>query len=438
MALAAVRRAPARPPSRPASPRRGAERRPPSTSSTATRSWPSAPRGELAARRSSPRRQRALNLVELDAATSPAEVAAEVATGGLFGARAQGGAGRRSRAFLAASKEDSAEQFDGAARAWREGRQREAARRLLASRRQGGRRRSSHDPWPGWQRLAPRERRGSLARLGVALGAGGEALRRRGGALRAASAELKVAKGGDGGVLEARARPRLAAEGHVLILAAGKVDGRLPLVKRLASRGEARRLRIETEGAWDAQRLVLAPGAGGAPRRHRQGVDPAARRGSRSSWATTRARSPARWRSWSPTRASGRRSPRPTWTRWWRGRRRPLLRARQRGRGARPSAGPGVVDRSLADGASPFMFSDGSPPRCGGWWWSASAARRVAGGRRISSFGAWQRRVLPTVPREELGAKKPYGFWMKYQAAQRYSRGALLGALADRPTPTWP
>ncbi|HYG69559.1 MAG TPA: DNA polymerase III subunit delta, partial [Anaeromyxobacteraceae bacterium] len=32
-----------------------------------------------------PEGQRALNLVELDAAASPAEVAAEIATGGLFG-----------------------------------------------------------------------------------------------------------------------------------------------------------------------------------------------------------------------------------------------------------------------------------------------------------------------------------------------------------------
>jgi DNA polymerase-3 subunit delta len=56
---------------------------------------------------------------------------------------------------------------------------------------------------------------------------------------------------------------------------------------------------------------------------------------------------------------------------------------------------------------------------------------RAAGGGRVASFDSWQRLVLPLVPREELGGRKPYGFWMKYQAARRYSRSALLGALAD-------
>ena len=39
--------------------------------------------------------------------------------------------------------------------------------------------------------------------------------------------------------------------------------------------------------------------------------------------------------------------------------------------------------------------------------------------------------MLPLIPEAELGTKKPYGFWMKYQAAQRYPRAALLRALAD-------
>jgi DNA polymerase-3 subunit delta len=38
--------------------------------------------------------------------------------------------------------------------------------------------------------------------------------------------------------------------------------------------------------------------------------------------------------------------------------------------------------------------------------------------------------VLPAVPAEELGTKKPYGFWMKYQASIRFDRGELLDALA--------
>ncbi len=76
-----------------------------------------------------PEAQRALNLVELDAAASPAEVAAELATGGLFGG------GKvvlvQEPAFLT-SKEDAQDAFARAAAMWADGRQREAARRLLA------------------------------------------------------------------------------------------------------------------------------------------------------------------------------------------------------------------------------------------------------------------------------------------------------------------
>jgi DNA polymerase-3 subunit delta len=38
--------------------------------------------------------------------------------------------------------------------------------------------------------------------------------------------------------------------------------------------------------------------------------------------------------------------------------------------------------------------------------------------------------VLPTVPAEELGNRKPYGLWMKYQASLRFTREELLDALA--------
>jgi DNA polymerase-3 subunit delta len=57
-------------------------------------------------------------------------------------------------------------------------------------------------------------------------------------------------------------------------------------------------------------------------------------------------------------------------------------------------------------------------------------ARRAAGERRIGSYAEWQATVLPTIPAEELGEKKPYGLWMKCQAAQRFERGELLDALA--------
>jgi DNA polymerase-3 subunit delta len=76
--------------------------------------------------------QRDLNVVELDAASSPGEVAAELVTRGLFAA-----AGSRKvvlavePAFLA-SKEDAAGAFARAQEMWEKGRQREAVRRLLA------------------------------------------------------------------------------------------------------------------------------------------------------------------------------------------------------------------------------------------------------------------------------------------------------------------
>jgi len=77
-----------------------------------------------------PERERSLNLVELDAAASPAEVATELQTRGLFST------GRKvvllqEPAFLT-SKEDVEESFEKARVQWGEGRQREAARRLLA------------------------------------------------------------------------------------------------------------------------------------------------------------------------------------------------------------------------------------------------------------------------------------------------------------------
>jgi len=58
-------------------------------------------------------------------------------------------------------------------------------------------------------------------------------------------------------------------------------------------------------------------------------------------------------------------------------------------------------------------------------------ARLAAGGRRLTSFEDWSDAVLPAIPEEELGQRKPFGFWMKYQAAMRFSRGELLAMVAD-------
>jgi len=184
-----------------------------------------------------PEAQRALNLVELDAAASPAEVAAEVATGGLFGG------GKvvlvQEPAFLT-SKEDVAGAFGRARDMWFDGRQREAARRLLAIVAKAG--------WKAEDLVPPgREPEAEFA----------DALGRRfvkefgwtspderdvfdptfvvGAARFAIERDMKVAKD-DASALDA-AIQRGFPPGHVLAIAAGKVDGRLPLVKKLAGAG---------------------------------------------------------------------------------------------------------------------------------------------------------------------------------------------------------
>ena len=52
------------------------------------------------------------------------------------------------------------------------------------------------------------------------------------------------------------------------------------------------------------------------------------------------------------------------------------------------------------------------------------------GERRLSAFPQWEEFILPHIPEGELGDRKPFGFWKKYEAAQRYSRAELLAALA--------
>ena len=90
-----------------------------------------------------------------------------------------------------------------------------------------------------------------------------------------------------------------------------------------------------------------------------------------------------------------------------------------------------VLDRSLADGASLFLVLGSLAGTVRRLVAERERGRRAAGERRIGSYDEWQRAVLPSISEEELGAKKPYGFWMKYQAAMRFTRAELLGALAD-------
>ncbi|MGC3998748.1 MAG: DNA polymerase III subunit delta [Anaeromyxobacter sp.] len=368
-----------------------------------------------------PEAARALNLVELDAAATPAEVAAEVATGGLFGG------GKvvlvQEPAFLA-SKEDAQDAFDRARAMWAEGRQREAARRLLALAAKAGWSAADLDP-----KADPAPDLDAFAKeLGVTLGEGAAFV---GQAARfAIERELKVAKGDDSAALDlalARGFPR----GHVLVIAAGKVDGRLPVVKKLAAAGRRVTTALEKEGQWDAQRLVLAPvlsallagtgkrvDAGGEARLAALvGEDArvlasevqklAAYVGDRKVIGAADVDAVVTRVASDPFFALGN-----------------AVEARDL-----PGA-LAVLDRSIADGGSPFMLLGSLAGTVRRLIAERERARRAAGDRRIGSFNDWQAQVLPSIPEEELGSKKPYGFWMKYQASLRFSRGELLDALA--------
>jgi DNA polymerase-3 subunit delta len=372
-----------------------------------------------------PEAARDLNLVELDAAASPAEVAAELSTSGLFGG------GKvvllQDPAFLT-SKEDAAEAFASAARAFAEGRQREGARRLLVLAGKAGLGVKALAPGPDG-RLSPETKRSLAGELGVALDPAAEAFM-DGAARYAAERELKVAKGDDAGALEA-ALARGLPPGHVLVVAAGKVDGRLPLVKKLGATGRRVTTALEKEGQWDAQRLVLGPVlesllAGTGKRVDRGGEAALAERvgedarvlasevqklcayvGDRKAIGAADVEAVVTRVASDPFFALGN-----------------AVEARDL-----PEA-LAVLDRSIADGASPFMLLGSLAGTVRRLLAERERGRKVAGDRRIGSYDEWTALVFPTIPADELGQKKPYGFWMKYQAAARFTRDELLAALA--------
>jgi DNA polymerase III subunit delta len=373
-----------------------------------------------------PEASRGLNLVELDAAASPAEVAAELATSGLFGG------GKvvlvQEPAFLA-SREDGAEAFASAARAFGEGRQREGARRLLALAARAGIGARAMVPGPDG-RLAPETRETLASELGVALDDAAAAFADA-AARFAAERDLKVAKGDDAGALDA-ALARGFPPGHVLVVAAGKVDGRLPLVKKLAAAGWRVSTAMGTEGPWDAQRPVLGPVlqallVGTGKRFDRGGEAALAERVGDD--ARVLASEVEKLRAYV-------------------GERQVIGAADVEAVVSRIAADPffalgnaveardlvgalGVLERSFEDGTTPFMVLGSLAGTVRRLVAERERGRKAAGDRRIGSYEEWQRAVLPSIPEEELGAKKPFGFWMKYQAAMRFSRGELLSALAS-------
>ncbi len=368
-----------------------------------------------------PEERRSLNVVELDAAASPAEVAAELSTAGLFG-------GAKAvvlvePAFLQAS-EDSAEAFERARRMWGEGRQREAARRLLALAAKAGW--SAADLDPGGDGAAAPD--AWKRELGIELDEPGRAFVSE-AARFALDRDMKAARD-DASALDALLGRGLPP-GHALIVAAGKVDGRLPLVKKLAAAGRRLTLAVEKEGRWDAQRPALGPVvasllAGGGKELDRAAEDRraelvgddvrvlaaelaklAAYVGDRRIIGAADVEAVVARVAPDPFFALGN-----------------AVEARDLG------AALGVLGRSLADGASPHMLLGSLAAAVRRLIWEGERGRAAAGGRRLGSFQEWSAQVLPQIPADELGDRKPFGFWMKYQAAMRFSREELLDALA--------
>jgi len=365
-----------------------------------------------------PEAQRALNLVELDAAASPAEIAAELSTGGLFGG------GKvvlvQEPAFLA-SKEDVEAAFERARDLWGKGAQRDAARRLLALAAKAG--------WSA-KDLAPEGLdHDALARdLGLPMSAYDAAFVES-AARYAGERELKVAKD-DSSALDA-ALEKGFARGRVLLIAAGKIDGRLPLVKRLAAAGRRVTIQLEKEGTWDAQRLVLGPVlesllAGTGKRVDRAGEARLAALVGED--ARTLASEVAKLGAYVGNRkVIGAEDVDAVVTRVASD---PFFALGNAVEARDLPQALGVLDRAIADGGSPFMLLGSLASTVRRLLVERERARRAAGDRRITSYNEWQSVVLPSIPEAELGGKKPYGFWMKYQAAARFSRPELLDGLA--------
>jgi DNA polymerase-3 subunit delta len=88
-----------------------------------------------------------------------------------------------------------------------------------------------------------------------------------------------------------------------------------------------------------------------------------------------------------------------------------------------------VVDRTVADGGSPHMLLATLAGTVRRLVVEKERARAVVGDRVVRSARDWEAQVFPSIPPEDVGKKKPWGFWMKYQASTRFGRGELLDGL---------
>ena len=385
---------------------------------------------------------RELNLVELDAAVSPAEVAAEGETRGLFST------GRKvvlvqEPAFLT-SKEDVEEAFQKARDGWKDGRQRDAARRLLALVAKAGFQAAD---------LVPESLRGDPALLDAPEGdksrkaldkelkalardlraefgftLDDEAVRFVVSAGRyALEREMKVAKD-DSAALDA-ALTRGLPPGHVLVVAAGKVDATLPLVKKLVAAGRRVKVAVAREASFGA-RVILGPTVrllleGSGKRADDEAVERLAE--CVEGDARTLAQELQKLVAFVGER--------------------PLITAADVAEVVVRTAEDqffalgnaveerkltdalAVVDRSIGAGGSPHMLVASLAATVRRLLLEKERARAVVGERKLGSPRDWEAQVFPTIPAAEVGKKKPFGFWMKYQASTRFSRAELLTGL---------
>jgi DNA polymerase-3 subunit delta len=245
----------------------------------------------------------------------------------------------------------------------------------------------------------------------------------------AAERDLKVAKGDDALALDA-AISRGFPPGHVLIVAAGKVDGRLPLVKKLAAAGRRVTTALAKEGPRDSDRLLLSPLlesllAGTGKRVDRAGEVALGERVGED--ARVLASEVEKLRAYVGDRkvigkadvlaVVARVAPDPFFA----------LGNAVEGRDLREALS--VLDRSIADGVSPFLLLASLAGTVRRLLVEQERGRQVAEGRRIGSYEEWSTLALPTIRKEELGSRKPYGIWKKYQASLRFTRDELMDAL---------
>lgn len=369
-----------------------------------------------------PEGERALNVVELDPGAGPSEVASELATGGLFG-------GRKvvllvEPAFLA-SKEDAEGAFRRALDQWKKGAQRDGARRLLAlSAKAGWSLRElapSGGEEPDYDELS--------ADLGFALDPAGRKFVAA-VARFAIERDMKVAKN-DTGALELMVEGGFP-EGRILIVAAGKVDGKLAILKRLSAVGRRMTLGIENAAKpWEPARLVLGPLLDTLLAGKKKSVDAAGQ-----ARLAELVGDDARTLDSEVAKLAAYVGDREVITAAdvdevvTRVAEDPFFAVSNAVEARDLAQALVLLDRSLSSGVTTFQLVGVIAAAIRRMLAERERARKVAGEVPLRTLRDWEKTVLPTISSAEMGDRKPYGFFMKYQASLRFERGELLRGLA--------